>query len=514
MFRSWKVIVDRRLGCWLGEVRPRQGWRPVRPQRQCRPALLALEDRLVPSAAVAPVVHSTTASGPTANSLSAIRVTFSQPIVPATFTATDLSLLGPAGRVAIGSVSPVAGTNDTAYSVAFATQTTPGAYTLYIGSNAKDAAGVALTLTHAAFKITAPAVTTPAPKPTTPTAAPTPTPAPTPAPAPAPTGPQSVNAPGTLANFMGTLTPGQSLSSPNGQYYLIMQTDGNLVVYATGGKPVWSSGTNGKGVTQMVMQTDGNLVLYRGSTPVWASNTPGNGGGVLNVLNNGMLSISREGMPIWGSAGLAALPPFTMVPGQSVTSPAGLYTLTLQTDGNLVERNASGTIFWTSGTNGLGVTQAVMQGDGNLVIYAGSKAVWSSGTPGNAGATLAVGDNGTVAVVSGTAQLWSAPIQLQNNAALLPGQSLSSPNGTYFLIMQTDGNLVEYNTSGSVFWSSGTNGKGVTQMVMQSDGNLVLYKGSTVVWASNTQGHAGGVLSVGDNGAVEITVGSSVVWTA
>ncbi|GGN60141.1 hypothetical protein GCM10010112_16070 [Actinoplanes lobatus] len=56
------------------------------------------------------------------------------------------------------------------------------------------------------------------------------------------------------------------------------QGDGNLVVYAgspTGGpvRPLWASGTNGRGPGELVMQNDGNLVLYAAGGPTWSSRT-------------------------------------------------------------------------------------------------------------------------------------------------------------------------------------------------------------------------------------------------
>ena len=105
-----------------------------------------------------------------------------------------------------------------------------------------------------------------------------------------------------------TLTENQKLISLNGKYSLIMQddgnaviyrqvnnsrpaiwatgtngqgkgckficqTDGNLVIYNSSGTPVWSSGTYGKPISGLIMQNDGNLVLYNGTSPVWSSNT-------------------------------------------------------------------------------------------------------------------------------------------------------------------------------------------------------------------------------------------------
>lgn len=70
------------------------------------------------------------------------------------------------------------------------------------------------------------------------------------------------------------LEVGQSLTSNNGAYKVILQDDGNLVLY-TGEQSVWSTGTNGKSVQRAEVQDDGNFVLYAGDGPVWASQTAG-----------------------------------------------------------------------------------------------------------------------------------------------------------------------------------------------------------------------------------------------
>jgi len=52
-----------------------------------------------------------------------------------------------------------------------------------------------------------------------------------------------------------------------------MQGDGNLVVYASTG-PVWSSGTDRHPGAFLVVQDDGNTVIYSaGGSPLWATNT-------------------------------------------------------------------------------------------------------------------------------------------------------------------------------------------------------------------------------------------------
>ena len=82
----------------------------------------------------------------------------------------------------------------------------------------------------------------------------------------------------------------------------------------------------------------------------------------------------------------------SLAPGQSVASPNNKYRLTLQSDGKLVECDGA-CVIWASGTNPGGAS-AVMQDDGNFVVYNASNAqLWSSRTAGPA-AYLVLGNNG------------------------------------------------------------------------------------------------------------------------
>jgi len=72
-----------------------------------------------------------------------------------------------------------------------------------------------------------------------------------------------------------TLHQGNALRSTNDAFRAIMQDDGNFVVYRDH-RPVWASGTDGKGEPSyhLTMQEDGNLVVYDSTgAPLWASNT-------------------------------------------------------------------------------------------------------------------------------------------------------------------------------------------------------------------------------------------------
>src|SRR6202020_771621 len=103
-----------------------------------------------------------------------------------------------------------------------------------------------------------------------------------------------------------SLTGNQALASCNGDYTLIMQGDGNLVLYE-GSAALWASNTVGSGADKAIMQGDGNFVLYTSAgTPVWASDTAGNTGAYLTVQNDGNVVIySASGAALWstGTAG-------------------------------------------------------------------------------------------------------------------------------------------------------------------------------------------------------------------
>jgi hypothetical protein len=85
---------------------------------------------------------------------------------------------------------------------------------------------------------------------------------------------------------------------------------------------------------------------------------------------------------------------------QSLHSRNGNYRLTLQADGNLVLRNVPAKkVIWANATDGKGATSLRMQTDGNLVQYnASGKAVWATATDGKKGTYVRVQDDGNVVI--------------------------------------------------------------------------------------------------------------------
>jgi peptidoglycan hydrolase-like protein with peptidoglycan-binding domain len=96
----------------------------------------------------------------------------------------------------------------------------------------------------------------------------------------------------------------QSVRSCDGRFELKFQSDGNLVIYQ-GGSALWGSGTNGAGGDRVIMQEDGNLVIYKSTgQAVWASGTSGSSNHHANlaVQNDGNVVIYRTGGGVaWAS---------------------------------------------------------------------------------------------------------------------------------------------------------------------------------------------------------------------
>ncbi len=97
---------------------------------------------------------------------------------------------------------------------------------------------------------------------------------------------------GDTINDNEALYPGQAIQSRSGRYSLVLQDDGNLVLYESG-RALWSSHTASQ-VTVFADVQDGNLVLYAGGLkPIWASHTSKNAGSHLTVQDDGNVVIYR-----------------------------------------------------------------------------------------------------------------------------------------------------------------------------------------------------------------------------
>ncbi|MBD4071700.1 hypothetical protein GUH79_13130 [Xanthomonas citri pv. citri] len=249
-----------------------------------------------------------------------------------------------------------------------------------------------------------------------------------------------VNAQMLRANFPGQLNQGnrlvpeETLTSPNGAYSLKFLADGSLRLYRNSdNRQTWVASSG------QVSQGDSFSFLPTGATGTRPSRCAGlqkngaSGGSlfrtcapssVVGMVQDAYFAVQDDGNlvvygfgPAWratgefpnGLDGIAFPPGTVFTKGSSFQTSNGSARLDFTASGNL-ELYAGGSLKWQSGTAGSG-ENAVMQGDGNFVIYnsAGSP-VWATGTQGT-DPYLSLSTNGALAVlfrVSGrNGVLWS-----------------------------------------------------------------------------------------------------------
>ncbi|QHS58788.1 M57 family metalloprotease [Chitinophaga agri] len=98
------------------------------------------------------------------------------------------------------------------------------------------------------------------------------------------------------------LAQGELIRSEDGRFILVLQGDGNLVLYYYN-VALWNSGTYGNpGITKAIMQGDGNLVLYDNNfVPYWSSGTSAYPGSYLVLQNDGNLVVYQGATARWAS---------------------------------------------------------------------------------------------------------------------------------------------------------------------------------------------------------------------
>ncbi len=130
-------------------------------------------------------------------------------------------------------------------------------------------------------------------------------------------------APFTTVNGENMIAPGTTftsnqnwVTSQNQEYVLILQDDGNLVVYQVvgnpppfqqgsvfTGQPIWATGTDGNPGDNFAVQNDGNLVIYaQNGNVLWSPNTYNTTPVGLFMQNDGNLVLYKS-VPSWDSKG-------------------------------------------------------------------------------------------------------------------------------------------------------------------------------------------------------------------
>jgi hypothetical protein len=124
----------------------------------------------------------------------------------------------------------------------------------------------------------------------------------------------------------------------------------------------------------------------------------------------------------------------TLTVNQALTSNNNLYRAIMQNDGNFVVYKGSAPVWASNSVRGAGNYFAAMQGDGNFVLYLGTPqapgaAYWASNTAQGAGAyQLSLGDDGSLALYRGTAVWNSRPGAVAAAPAAPPAPQPAAPS--------------------------------------------------------------------------------------
>ncbi len=392
------------------------------------------------------------------------------------------------------------------------------------------------------------------------------------------------------------------LQSENGKIRLVMQQDGNLVLYRTEDMvAIWATNTNGSGAESAHLLFDGNFVLWNALHDVkWATNTSGHSNAILVLQNDGNMVMYDGDAPIWATNTVGyqrhlnrqintttTVTTTTVVEnnrdqnwqekerkerewkererkehdgkgnetrhrstdrlyagtriirGQSIPSSDHKIKLSLDNNGELaLIVVATDEILWSAMTMGSDAAYAIMQDDGNLVLYNNSqKPLWASNTYNHAKAYLVLQTDGNMVIYQNNMPLWSTgtvgwthcppPVREQQwleGGKLLPGQhlykgeSIISENKKLKLTMQDNGNVVLFSNSNvasfnDALWSTDTKNTDASFAIMQHDGNLVVYNNNRKpLWSSKTNGHPGAYLIMEKGGNMVIKQDKAQLW--
>ncbi len=158
---------------------------------------------------------------------------------------------------------------------------------------------------------------------------------------------------------------------------MVMQRDGNLVIYNRSGRPVWSTQTNGKAAGgRLVLQSDGNLVIYaKNGRAAWSNRRAGANtltpGAVLGPGHYIQAHGNRARLIMHGNGTLEQV----SASGKSMWKrkfPAGS-SLTMWKDGSLAAKAPNGARVWRAPGAGTYRPRTVMQSNDLLVTYSGSR---------------------------------------------------------------------------------------------------------------------------------------------
>jgi hypothetical protein len=355
-----------------------------------------------------------------------------------------------------------------------------------------------------------------------------------------------------------------TLTSKNGIFALVMQSDGNLVIYKKGGSAVWSTKTSGSNRTRLT--SVGNLEIRVSGgleSLVWQSGSSGTGSKLVVSDEGNAVIYDQSNNVVWSSDIVASTTGGVIVPvvanSITISSCDGPVSLVCPANNVII----SGTITygrWEQGTcsgtvpnpvikktyplkSGIGLNKYTIPGDlrtecgedpaPNIYKQYIITFVYGPETTQRTYQTISnidYGGQGDLIVQAGTLDQVRAKCDATSGCNgffydgtngflknITPGTGVQNinGNGSYYYtgiapkLSKTEitaGNRLVYN---DILKSA----NGVFSLVMQGDGNLVLYNKTTSIWSIGTKAiNQGLLLTVQGNLQIIDSNGFDVLW--
>lgn len=213
----------------------------------------------------------------------------------------------------------------------------------------------------------------------------------------------------------------------------------------------------------------------------------------------------------------------TLTSGRSLRPVGSAHVLTVRADGD-VTLSLGDRVLWHTGTTGNPGARLVQQPAGALEVRgATGTLLWSTATVSTGARTVVKPDGVLYTISTSHAVAWKSTVpgatlrtvgtdRLPSGGLLLPGESVTSPDGSTQLLMRADGDLT-VSAGGRVVWRTGTAVRGARAVVTAGGDLRVVGPDGTALWSSGTAS-PGARLVVKDHGrAYLVSTTHAAVWS-